>query len=80
MITFSEPTSNLWGYLAQLNEWAGGKLQWAIGRCGGKDHMPEFEAIPIYDGERLEIFRGVGATKKAAKEQAARQMALSGHC
>ena len=30
--------------------------------------------------ERLEVFTGFGLSKKAAKEEAARQMALSGHC
>ena len=30
--------------------------------------------------ERLEVFTGLGTSKRAAKEDAARQMALSGYC
>ncbi|RDX51186.1 hypothetical protein OH76DRAFT_1347679 [Lentinus brumalis] len=77
--TFREPSS-VWGYLPQLNEWAGSKLEWFAERVGGKDHQPEFEAFPIYDGERLEVFKALGKSKKAAKEEAARLMCTSGHC
>ena len=31
-------------------------------------------------GERLEVYESLGTSKKAAKEEAAMKMALSGHC
>ncbi|KAH9897806.1 hypothetical protein C8Q73DRAFT_833912 [Cubamyces lactineus] len=76
---FQEPTP-MWGYLPQLNQWAGTALQWEIMRDGGEDHIPLFKAIPIYHGERLEVFAAHGVSKKAAKENAASRMARSGHC
>ncbi|RPD57125.1 hypothetical protein L226DRAFT_607413 [Lentinus tigrinus ALCF2SS1-7] len=76
---FREPSS-VWGYLPQLNQWAGTKLVWEVDRAGGEPHLPTWTAIPIYEGERLEVFKASGTSKKAAKEAAAKLMALSGHC
>ncbi|KAI0778776.1 hypothetical protein BD413DRAFT_466402 [Trametes elegans] len=76
---FRQP-SPLWGYLPQINEWGKTALEWEIERVGGKDHVPVFKAIPVYEGERLEVFAGMGESKKIAKEKAATAMALSGHC
>ncbi|EIW64144.1 uncharacterized protein TRAVEDRAFT_41560 [Trametes versicolor FP-101664 SS1] len=74
------PAQPMWGYLPQVNQWGSTALEWEVERIGGKDHIPIFKAIPVYEGERLEVFAGVGDSKKAAKEKAAEQMALSGHC
>ncbi|KAI0756291.1 hypothetical protein C8Q80DRAFT_21308 [Daedaleopsis nitida] len=79
---FREPSS-VWGYLPQLHEWAMKtrvELTWEAERIGGKDHMPDFKAIPVFMGERLEVFAAYGPSKKEAKEEAARLMATSGHC
>ncbi|KAJ8483147.1 hypothetical protein ONZ51_g4898 [Trametes cubensis] len=70
----------MWGYLPQLNQWGGTALNWETERVGGKDHIPIFKAIPVYHGERLEVFAAQGESKKAAKENAAALMAQSGHC
>ncbi|PIL31393.1 hypothetical protein GSI_06094 [Ganoderma sinense ZZ0214-1] len=78
-VQFREPSS-VWGYLPQLNEWGSIYLVWDTERVGGADHIPQFRAVPVYRGERLEVFAGMGLSKKAAKEEAAKQMALSGHC
>ncbi|OSD03350.1 hypothetical protein PYCCODRAFT_1434769 [Trametes coccinea BRFM310] len=72
--------SPVWGYLPQINEWAGIHLVWECERVGGEDHIPIFRAIPVYDGERLMVFADEGESKKAAKEKAATKMALSGLC
>ncbi|EJF67230.1 hypothetical protein DICSQDRAFT_142789 [Dichomitus squalens LYAD-421 SS1] len=76
---FREPSS-VWGYLPQVNQWGGIRLEWEAERIGGLDHLPWFKATPIYNGERLEVFSAFGTSKKAAKEEAAKMMALSGHC
>lgn len=47
--TFIEP-STVWGYLPQLHEWAMKarvELGWEAERIGGKDHIPDFQAIPV---------------------------------
>ncbi|KAI0783412.1 hypothetical protein C8Q75DRAFT_447029 [Abortiporus biennis] len=72
--------SPLWGYLPQVHEWSKGALEWEAERVDGVEHMPVFKAIPIYRGERLESYARTGNSKKAAKEEAAKAMALSGHC
>ncbi|KAI0360966.1 hypothetical protein OH77DRAFT_1467993 [Trametes cingulata] len=72
--------SPVWGYLPQLNEWGKTSLVWEVQRVAGKDHIPVFKAVPVYEGERLEVFAALGESKKAAKERAAELMALSGHC
>ena len=36
--------------------------------------------VLVDQGERLEVFSAIGASKKVAKEEAAKLMALSGHC
>ncbi|KAI8990603.1 hypothetical protein BD414DRAFT_305656 [Trametes punicea] len=77
--TFKQP-SPVWGYLPQVNEWGGIHLVWECERIGGEDHIPVFRAVPVYGGERLEVFAALGESKKAAKEKAAALMALSGHC
>jgi len=77
--TFRE-ASPLWGYLPQVHEWARGALSWVVERVDGVDHMPTFEAIPIYRDEKLIEYARRGPSKKGAKEEAAKAMALSGHC
>ncbi|THH33140.1 hypothetical protein EUX98_g1036 [Antrodiella citrinella] len=75
-----KPWSPLWGYLPQINEWGRGQVQWHVARVGGPDHVPQFQAVPIWYGQPLVQYTCWGYTKKAAKESAARAMALSGHC
>ena len=43
---FRQP-SIVWGYLPQLNEWAGIHLEWESERVGGQDHVPLWKATPI---------------------------------
>ena len=92
---FHEPLP-VWGYLPQINQWAGSLLQWEVNPVDGSDNHLSFKAIPICEcasyglcavadniqdnGERLEMFSGIGSSKRAAKEKAAENMALSGHC
>ena len=92
---FMEPNT-VWGYLPQINQWAGSLLQWEVNPVDGSDNHLSFKAIPICEcashglcavpdniqdnGERLEMFSGIGSSKRAAKEKAAENMALSGHC
>ncbi|OBZ71596.1 hypothetical protein A0H81_08568 [Grifola frondosa] len=74
------PPHPLRGYLAQINEWARGTIQWHVTRIGGEDHIPIFQAYPVWGNELLDRFTAIGPSKKAAMEEAARLMALSGHC
>ncbi|KAI0334334.1 hypothetical protein GY45DRAFT_28978 [Cubamyces sp. BRFM 1775] len=75
-----EPPTPLRGYLPQLNQWAGTALRWETVRSGGQDHIPIFTAVPVYHGERLEVYAASGQSKKSAMENAAALMAQSGHC
>jgi len=75
-----DPPTTIRGYLCQVNEWSRGMIYWQVLRVGGEDHMPDFQAVPILHGERLNNFASVGPSKKAAMEAAAELMALSGHC
>ncbi|KAH8102391.1 hypothetical protein BXZ70DRAFT_928400 [Cristinia sonorae] len=75
-----KPYSPLWGFLPQVNEWSRGCVAWYVHRVGGPEHIPKFQAIPIFCGQPLYAYARVGFTKQSAKEAAARAMALSGHC
>lgn len=79
--TFQEPVEGTkWGYLPQVNEWARGAIEWRCERAGGAEHMPLWEAYPVWRDEELTVFTASGANKQIAKEASAKLMALSGHC
>ncbi|CAL1694398.1 unnamed protein product [Somion occarium] len=68
--SFDEATAGR-GILPQLNEWANGPMvQFQVERIGGQDHVPDFKATPIYNGEVLEDCICVGPSKKKAIERA----------
>ena len=58
----------------------GSKLKFAtVGSNNGHDG-DNFDGAPLLDSEVLADFTAEGRSKKAAKEAAAKLMALSGHC
>ena len=51
---FMEPNT-VWGYLPQINQWAGIRLEWETDRVGGPDHLPCFRATPICERSVLHL-------------------------
>ncbi|EKM61420.1 uncharacterized protein PHACADRAFT_248004, partial [Phanerochaete carnosa HHB-10118-sp] len=78
--SFEDPDQGGRGYLPQVNEWARGAIEWNCERAGGLEHVPLWEAYPIWRDEHLPMFIAQGPSKQAAKEASARLMAKSGHC
>lgn len=77
---FENPDHGGRKYLPQVNEWSFGTMMWVCERSGGVDHLPQWDAYPVWRGEELKQFHASGQSKQKAKEDAAKQMAFSGHC
>ncbi|GJE86212.1 hypothetical protein PsYK624_022920 [Phanerochaete sordida] len=77
---FDDPEAGGRKYLPQINEWAQGCIEWRCDRSGGLEHMPLWDAYPVWRDEPLPMFNATGPSKQAAKEASARLMAQSGHC
>ncbi|EKM61486.1 uncharacterized protein PHACADRAFT_135187 [Phanerochaete carnosa HHB-10118-sp] len=77
---FEDPEQGGRRYLPQVNKWGRGAVEWRCERAGGAEHVPLWEAYPIWRDEPLLMFNAQGPSKQAAKEASARLMAESGHC
>ncbi|KAI0081195.1 hypothetical protein K474DRAFT_1657060 [Panus rudis PR-1116 ss-1] len=67
---FNLPTARQ-GYLAQINDWAQrSNLRWEVERIGGEDHTPQWQVIPIYNGQPLYECMVIGRSIKKAKKEA----------